>query len=146
MASGREQQGTPEANRNFFDADSPAGGKASVYGLVMHPSKLDLLAFPPTTSFATSRDGSPPTGARAFRKVKHGVPQQPICFGLITTTIGLKPGDDVGIQADGDCLLLWPVELPDLRPAPIENRGRVAEINVLVSFCGDGLDVSLLFP
>lgn len=77
--------------------------------------------------------------------MKHGVPQQPIRFGLITTTISFEPGNDVGIQPHRYGLLLGPIELADFGSAPIENRGRVRKINVLVSFCGDGADVSLLF-
>src|SRR5439155_23053611 len=43
------------------------------------------------------------------------------------------------------------IDLSDVPPvldfgcAPIENWGHVGKINVLVSFCGDGPDVSLLF-
>ena len=76
--------------------------------------------------------------------MKHRVPQQPIRFSLITATIGFKPGDDVGIETHSYRLLLWPIELADFGSAPIQNRGRVGKINVLVSFCGDGADVSLL--
>ena len=78
--------------------------------------------------------------------MKHGVPQQPIRLSLITAAISFKPGDDVGIQTHSYRLLLWPIELANFRPAPIENRRRVGKVNVLVSFCGDGADVSLLLP
>ena len=76
--------------------------------------------------------------------MKHGVPQQPIRLGLITAAVGFKPSDDVNIQAHSYRLLLWPIELADFGSAPIQNRGRVGKINVLVSFGGDGADVSLL--
>jgi len=76
--------------------------------------------------------------------MKHGIPQQPIRFGLITTTISFEPVNDVGIQTHSYGFLLWPIELADFRSGPIENRGHVGKINVLVSFCGDGADVSLL--
>jgi hypothetical protein len=76
--------------------------------------------------------------------MKHGVPQQPIRFGLITTTISFEPVNDVGIQTHSYGFLLWPIELADFRSTPIENRGHVGKINVFVSFCGDGADVSLL--
>src|SRR5437016_841265 len=77
--------------------------------------------------------------------MKHGIPQQPIRFRLITTTISFEPGNDVGIQTHSYRFLLWPIELADFGCAPIENWGHVGKINVLVSFCGDGPDVSLLF-
>lgn len=78
--------------------------------------------------------------------MKHSVPQQPIRLGLITTAVGFKPSDDVDIQAHSYSLLLWPIKLADFGSAPIQNRGRVGKINALVSFCGDGADVSLLLP
>ena len=78
--------------------------------------------------------------------MKHGVPQQPIRFGLITAAVGFEPSNDVGIQTHCYRLLLWPIELADFGCAPIQNRGRVGKINILVSFCGDGADVSLLLP
>jgi hypothetical protein len=40
--------------------------------------------------------------------MKHGVPQQPIRFGLITPAISFTPGDNVGIQTHSYGLLLWP--------------------------------------
>jgi hypothetical protein len=73
--------------------------------------------------------------------MKHGVPQQPIRFGLITAAAGFKPSDDVGIQTHSYRLLLWPIELADIGSAPIQNRGRVGKINILVSFGGDGAGV-----
>ena len=76
--------------------------------------------------------------------MKHGVPQQPIRSGLITTTISFEPVNDVGIQTHSYGFLLWPIELADFRSAPIEKGGHVGKINVFVSFCGDGADVSLL--
>lgn len=79
------------------------------------------------------------------RVVKHGVSQQPIRFGLVTAAIGFEPCDYVGIQTHRDGLLRWPIELADFGAVPVENRPGIREINVLVSFCGDGLDVPLLF-
>jgi hypothetical protein len=92
-----------------------------------------------------------PTEARTLAKtlfsrvVKHGVSQQPIRFGLVTAAIGFEPCDYVGIQTHRDNLLRWPIELVDFGAFPVENRPGIREINVLVSFCGDGLDVPLLF-
>lgn len=79
------------------------------------------------------------------RVVKHGVSQQPIRFGLVTAAIGFEPCDYVGIQTNRDGLFRWPIELADFGAIPVENRPGIREINVLVSFCGDGLDVPLLF-
>jgi hypothetical protein len=76
--------------------------------------------------------------------MSHGVSQQQICFGLIAAAIGFEPGDDVGIETHRNGLLRWAIELAEFRPAPIDNRGSVREINVFVSFCGDRSDVSLL--
>jgi hypothetical protein len=53
--------------------------------------------------------------------MKHGAAQDPIC-------------------------IHGTVELADFGYAPVENRGCIGKINVLVSFCGDGSDVSLLLP
>lgn len=78
-------------------------------------------------------------------EMEHGVAQEPICFGLIPAAIGFEPGYHVRIQAHGDGLLRRPVKLADFGPAPVENRGSIREINVPVSFCGDGADVALLF-
>ena len=99
---------------------------------------------PPGVS--TSWGRFPPSDARFLREMKHGVPQQPIRFSLITAAISFKPGDDVGIQPHSYGLLLWPIELAHFGSAPIENRRRIGKVNVLVSFCGDGADVSLLLP
>jgi hypothetical protein len=78
-----------------------------------------------------------------FLEMSHGMSQKPIGFGLITAAIGFEPFHDVGIQTHGNGLLRRPVELSDFGSAPIENPGSVRKINVLVSFCGDGSDVSL---
>jgi len=82
--------------------------------------------------------------AVALREMEHGVAQEPVCFGLITASIGFEPVDDVGIQAHGDGLFYRPIELADFGAAPVENPRRIGEVNISVSFCGDGLDVALL--
>src|SRR5713226_7180055 len=79
-----------------------------------------------------------------LREMEHGAAEEPIGFGLITAAIGFEPGDDVGIETHGDGFFDGPVELADFGSAPIENGGSIREINVLVSFCGDGSDVALL--
>jgi hypothetical protein len=76
--------------------------------------------------------------------MEHGVPQQPIRFGLITTTISFEPGNDVGIQTHSYGFLLWQIELADFGSTSIENSGHVGKIDVRVSSCGDDADVSLL--
>jgi hypothetical protein len=103
-----------------------------------------LLVFFPPAGFSTWQGYFPPTDSRFFREMKHGVPRHPIRFGLITAAIRFKPGDDVGIQTQSYGFLLWPIELADFGPAPIENHRCVGKVNVLVSFCSDGADVSLL--
>jgi len=97
-----------------------------------------------SSSLAAARDAFELAEALPLGKVEHGVPQEPICLGLITAAVGLEPSDDVGIQTHGDRLFDRPVELADFGAAPIENRGSIRKINVSVFFCGDGLDVSLL--
>src|SRR6266568_7112246 len=47
--------------------------------------------------------------AVALCEMEHGVAQEPICFGLITASIGFEPIDDVGIQAHGDWLFYRPI-------------------------------------
>src|SRR6266403_590478 len=81
-----------------------------------------------SSSLAAARDAFELAEALPLRKGEHGVPQEPICLGLITAAIGLEPGDDVGIQTHGDGLFDGPVELADLATAPIENRGSGADI------------------
>jgi hypothetical protein len=77
--------------------------------------------------------------------MNHSAPQEPIRFGLITAAIRLKPFDDVGVQAHRYGLFRRSVKFADFGPTPIEDWGRIGKINVLVSFCADGSDVSLLF-
>lgn len=77
-------------------------------------------------------------------EVQHGVPQEPIGFGLVTPPVGLEPRYDVRIQTHSDRLLCRPIEFADYGGAPVQNRGSVGNINVSVFFCGDGSDVSLL--
>jgi hypothetical protein len=62
-------------------------------------------------------------------EVKHGVAEQPICFGLVTATIGFEPCDDIGIQAHGDGLLHWPMEFPDFGGTLINHGGRIGKIS-----------------
>jgi len=46
-------------------------------------------------------------------ELQHGVPQQPIRFGLIASAFGFEPRDDIGIQAHGDGLFCWTIKLAD---------------------------------
>ena len=100
----------------------------------------------PSSGFSPPRGGFLflPADTRSSREMKHSAPKQPICFGLIPTAISFEPGNDVRIQTHSYGFLLWPIELADFGSVPIENRRRVGKINVLVSFCRDGADVSLL--
>ena len=59
-------------------------------GSINHPFPFPSLALPRRVRLS-------PTDAGFFREMKHGVPQQPIRFGLITATISFEPGNDVGI-------------------------------------------------
>jgi hypothetical protein len=79
-----------------------------------------------------------------FSEMSHSMSQKPIGFGLISATVGFEPCDDVGIQAHRHGLLRWPIELADFGAAPINDRRRIRKINVLVSFCDDDSEVSLL--
>jgi hypothetical protein len=67
-------------------------------------------------------------------EMEHGVAEEPIRFGLITAAIGFEPSDDVRIQAHGDGLFDGTIELADFGATPIENRGSIGKINVLVFF------------
>ena len=78
---------------------------------------------PAPAGFTTSR-GFPTTEVRLFCEMEHGVPQQPIRFGLMTTTVSFEPGDDVGIQTHSYGLLRGTIELAHFRLAPVENLGR----------------------
>src|SRR5882762_4111937 len=100
-----------------------------------HP--LLALASPSGTSLTARR-------SRSFTEMSHSLPQKPVRFGLVTAAICFEPGDDVGIKSHRNGLLRWPIELANFGSAPIDNRRSVREINVIVSFCGDSSDVSLL--
>src|SRR5215472_15611706 len=91
------------------------------------PASPSIILFPSPLCPPPRGDFSP-TDTRFFREMKHGVPQQPIRFGLITTTIGFEPRNDVGIQTHSYGFLPWPIELADFRSAPIENWGRIGKI------------------
>jgi hypothetical protein len=56
------------------------------------------------------------------RVLNHGVSQEPIRFGLVTSTIGFEPCEHIGIQTHRDGLLRWPIELADFDAVPFENR------------------------
>ena len=105
-----------------------------------------MIFFLHLSGLTVPQGDSSATDARFFREMKHGVPEQPIRFGLITGTIGFEPSNDVGIETHGYGFLLWPIEPANFGSVPIENCGRVGKVNVRVSFCGDGADVSPLFP
>ena len=79
-----------------------------------------------------------------FPEMSHSISQKPIGFGLIAAAVGFEPCDDVGIQAHGHGLLRWPIELADFCAVSVKDRRHIRKINVLVSFCGDDSDVSLL--
>ena len=78
--------------------------------------------------------------------MQHGVSEEHIRPGLVAGAIGFEPGNDIRIQAHGDRFLAGAIELADFCSAPIKNRGGIGKINVFVSLCGDGADVSLLLP
>jgi len=98
----------------------------------------------PLSALIVPRSDFSPTDSHFFREMKHSVPQQPIRFGLIAATVLFEPSNDVGIQTHSYGFLRWAIEPADFGSTPIENRGNVREINVRVSFCGDGADVSFL--
>jgi hypothetical protein len=57
---------------------------------------------------------------------------------LIAATVRFEPSNDVGIQTHSYGFLRWAIEPSHFGSTPIENRRNVREINVRVSFCGDG--------
>jgi len=59
---------------------------------------------------------------RFSRVLNHGVSQEPIRFGLVTSAIGFEPCEHIGIQTHRDGLLHWPIELADFEAVPLENR------------------------
>lgn len=91
-----------------------------------------------TSNISAIRAGSLPA------VMQHRVPKQPIRFRLIAASFGLQPVDHIRIQTHRDWFLRWAIELTTLGSAPIENRGRIGEINVFVFFCRDGANVSPL--
>src|SRR5262249_61915037 len=88
----------------------------------------------------------PPIPSCFLRKRHRVFPKQQMGFGLIPPAITFKPGNDVKTQPHIYGFLHWPIELPHFASPPIENRRCVGKINVFISFCGDGADVSLLRP
>ena len=71
--------------------------------------------------------------------------QELIRFGLVSAAISFEPVDDIRIETYGDRLFRGPVELADFGSAPVKNERNIGKINVLVFFCGERADVSLLF-
>src|SRR5262244_3610285 len=47
----------------------------------------------PLSGLSVARSDFAPTGISSFCEMKHGVPQQPIRFGLITTAVGFEPSN-----------------------------------------------------
>jgi len=76
--------------------------------------------------------------------MQHRTTQEPIRLSLVATAIRFKPGDNVGIEAHRYGLFVRPVELANFGLPPIKDWGSICEINVFVSFSGDGSEVLLL--
>ena len=73
------------------------------------------------------------------------MPQQQVGSGLIALTVSFQPFQDVAVQADRHGFLWGSIELAHLGFAPIQNKGYVRKINVLVFHGRDGGDISFLF-
>ena len=77
---------------------------------MFHGPRVRRASIPPVPSITSSltppRGDFTPADSCFFREMKHGVPQQPIRFGLITTAIGFEPCNNVGIQTHGYGFLL----------------------------------------
>jgi len=136
--SSERKSGTPPATNARRESNTNIAGLA-----LSAPRRRSSVPFL-SSGCAARLDALEIPGAIFALRVQHGVPQKPICFGLITAAAGFKPRDHVRIEAHRDGFLCGPVELADFGAAPIGNRGSVGEINVSISFCGDGADVSLL--
>jgi hypothetical protein len=62
----------------------------------------------------------------------HSFAQELVDSGLVTTPLGLEPGKHIGIEANGERLLYWPIELAYDRPAPVLHFGSLCQVNPFV--------------
>ena len=87
-------------------------------------------------------------GTPAFRPNKpvcfHGVAQQQIGLGLVAAPIAFQPLNHIVVQPHRHRTLDGPVEAADFSACPIDNLGRIAEINRSVRLGGDGGDLPSL--
>ncbi len=81
---------------------------------------------------------------RLSREMKHGASQEPIRLSLVTASIGFEPCQDIRIQAHRYWFFERPIELANFSAAPIQDLRGIREVNVCVSFCGDGSHLSFL--
>ena len=63
----------------------------------------------------------------------HGLAEEGVDAGLVAGAGALDPGEDVGVEADGDGAFDGPVEFADDGLAPIRYFGDVGGIDVLVT-------------
>ena len=78
------------------------------------------------TMFDTTSLGAAATG------IVHGGAQELVYAGLVAFALCLKPGENVGVETDGERLLNGTIEFPDDCGAPIADFGGVGEVNSLV--------------
>jgi hypothetical protein len=68
------------------------------------------------------------SGAAAARRVVHGGSQELVDARLIAFPLRFEPGENVGVEADGERLLDRAIEFPDDSGAPITHLGGVGQV------------------
>lgn len=97
----------------------------------------------------TARGNSPgksgASGSAAAGLAFHCSAEEFVDAGLVAAALGFEPGEDVGIEADGQGFLDWAVEFSGDRVAPGADFGGVGEVDLRVPQRGDGRQFLSLF-
>ena len=71
----------------------------------------------------------------------HGFAEEGVDAGLVAGAGALEPGQDVGVEAEGDGAFDGTVELSDDSLAPVRYFGYIGRINVLVAETEKGFEL-----
>src|SRR2546427_8262065 len=81
------------------------------------------VALPSFVGARASRPREAALHSPAARSTFHRRPQEPVDSRLVTTPVGLEPGEHLGVETNGERLLDRPIELAHDRPSPISHFG-----------------------
>ena len=71
----------------------------------------------------------------------HGLAEEGVDAGLVTGARALEPGEDVGVEANGDGTLDGAVEFADDSLATVRYFGDVGSVDVLVTETDEGYEL-----